>query len=219
MVFEKGIDLARIHRQRSGGEVERLVARGPEKGPVVRDDQAGLAVAAEEVLEQDLGPQVEKVGRLVEQEEIRLVEEQGGELHTGLPTAGEFRHRTGESGSLDLELARHLAALPVGLAAVAHQEVEGRLTGVKGVVLPQVADSQPRMPHDLPGVEFLLTENHSEQGALAGAIAADEAHPPVVGDRRRGLIEEHLVAIPLAGVFDVEEDSHRMGWGAGVVKT
>jgi hypothetical protein len=47
-----------------------LVAGGAEKRPVVRHDQtAALAIAAQEMLEQDLRPQVEEVRRLVEEEE------------------------------------------------------------------------------------------------------------------------------------------------------
>src|SRR5205823_1382370 len=77
LIFEKRIDLAGIHRKLSAREIERVAARCAEEGPIVRDDQAGLFVVPQEVFEQDLGAQVEEVGRLVEQQQIRLVEKEG----------------------------------------------------------------------------------------------------------------------------------------------
>jgi hypothetical protein len=49
----------------------------------------------------------------------------------------------------ELEVARHLAALPVGTAAIADEELEGRLAGQEGIVLPEVAELQVRMAGDL----------------------------------------------------------------------
>ena len=161
----------------------------------MRDDQAGLAIAPQEVLEENLRPQVEEVGRFVEEEQVGLVEQQGRELHPRLPTARERRHRPGEHRPLDLKLPRDLAALPVGLAAVPHQKVEGRLSGKERIVLPEVAEPEPGMADDFPGIEFFVPENHPQQGALAGPVAADETHPAVVGDRGRGSVEQNLVAV------------------------
>ena len=47
-----------------------------------------------------------------------------------------------EVGPLQLELPGDFAALPVGLAAVAHQEFERGLAGQKRIVLAQVAQPQ-----------------------------------------------------------------------------
>ena len=72
------------------------------------------------------------------------------------------------------------------------------------------------MADDLAGVEFLLAEDDPQQRALAGAVAADEPDLAVVGDRGRGPVEQHLVAVPLAGVLDVEQNGHQADFGAGV---
>ena len=96
------------------------------------------------MLEQNLRAQVEEVRRLVEQQQVRLVQQQGRQLDARLPAAGELGDRAFEIGPLQLELPGHFAALPVGLAAVAHQELEGRLAGQKRIVLPQVAEPQLR---------------------------------------------------------------------------
>ena len=208
LVFEEGVNLPGENCQLAAGEVERAVAGGTEEGPVVRHDQAALAVVAEKVLEQDLRSQVEEVGRLVEQEQRGLMQEQGSEFDAGLPAAREFLDRAGEQRALEFEPAGHLAALPVGLAAVAHQEGEGGFAGLEGIVLPQIAKPQPGMPDDFAGVEFLLAEDHAEERAFSRAVASDEAHLAVVGDRGTGLVEEHLIAVALRGILDIEQHGH-----------
>ncbi len=81
----------------------------------------------QEVFQENLRSQVEKVRRLVEQQEIRLVQQQRRELHARLPTAGELGDGTFEVGPLQLELPGDFATFPVGLAAVAHEIIEGGL--------------------------------------------------------------------------------------------
>ena len=208
LMHEVVVDGARMQRQLAVGQVEGLIAGGCQKRPVVGDHQAGLAIAPEKMLQQDLRPQIEEVGRLVEQQEVWLMQQEGRQLHPRLPAAGELLDRPGEHRAFDLKVASHLATLPVGLATVADQKVEGRLTRLKRIVLPQVAQPQPRMANDLPRVELLFAEDHPQQGALARSVAADEAHASVVGDRGRGLFEQHLIRVAFAGVFDLEQDGH-----------
>ena len=90
------VDRPGVNRELAVGEIERLVAGGPEERPIVGDHETGLAVASEKMLEEDLGPQVEKVGGLVEQQKVGLVEQQSRELDPGLPATREFLHRPGE---------------------------------------------------------------------------------------------------------------------------
>jgi hypothetical protein len=64
-----------------------VAARGGQESPVVRDDQASFLVVPQEMLEQDLRPQVEEVGRLVEQEQVRFVQQECRDLDARLPAA------------------------------------------------------------------------------------------------------------------------------------
>ena len=73
--FQEGVDLAGEHRQLAAGEVERGTACSTKKRPVVRDDEAGLVIMAEEVLQQDLGAKIQEVRRLVKQQQIRFVQQ------------------------------------------------------------------------------------------------------------------------------------------------
>src|SRR6185437_9205363 len=91
LVFQKGIDFAGIHRQFAARQIERMAARRPEKRPVVRDDEAGLGVMPQKVLEQNLRSQIEEVGGLVEQQQVGFMEQQGRELDSRLPASRELR--------------------------------------------------------------------------------------------------------------------------------
>jgi hypothetical protein len=64
-----------------------------EEVAVVRDDEQGPRVAFEPFLEPDDGVEVEVVGRLVEQQEIRGAHQRLREIEPHAPTAGEARHR------------------------------------------------------------------------------------------------------------------------------
>jgi hypothetical protein len=57
---------------------------------VMGDDQARLAEVAEKMLEQNLRAKIKKVGRLVQQQQVRLVQQQSRKLHASLPAAGQF---------------------------------------------------------------------------------------------------------------------------------
>ena len=113
-------------------------------------------------------------------QQIRLVQQQGRELHARLPAAGELGDGAFQVGPLQLELPGDFAAFPVGLAAVAHQKFESGLPGKKGIVLAQIAQAQARMADDFAAVEFFLAEQNPEQRALAGPVAADEPDLDIV---------------------------------------
>ena len=121
------VDVAGEHRELAARQLERVRAGALEERAIVRDDQAAAVEAAQEMLEQHLRAQVEEVRRLVEDQQVRVVQQQGGQLDARLPAAGELAHGPVEHGVGKLKLPGDLAALPVGLAAVAHQEVEDRL--------------------------------------------------------------------------------------------
>jgi hypothetical protein len=87
LVVEKGVDFSGEQREPSPRQIEGMSASGPQEGPIVRDDQAGLAVTPQEVFEQNLRAQIEKVGRLVQQQQVRLVQQQGSQFDPRLPAS------------------------------------------------------------------------------------------------------------------------------------
>ena len=208
-VFQIGVDLAGKHRQFPTGQVQRVAASRLQEGPVVRHDQAGFLVTPQEMLQQDLGAQVEKVRWFIQQQQVRLVQQQCGQLDARLPTTGELGDRPVEIVAFQLELAGDLAALPVGLAAVTHQEFLRGLARQKRIVLAQVPQPQPGVADDLATVEFFLTEQNAKQGAFSGPVAADKPHLHVVRQRRLGPVEKHLTAIRLVKILQLQQHGHR----------
>ena len=99
----------------------------------------------EKPFQQDLRPQVEEIRRLVQEEQIGIVQEQRRELDPRLPAAGKLADPPREQRRLEFELPRDLAAPPIRLARIAHQELEHRLVRAEGIVLPQISQPQPRM--------------------------------------------------------------------------
>ena len=49
-----------------------------------------------------------------------------------------------------------------------------------------------------------------QQRALAGAVAADEAHLDVVAHGGLGVVEQHLIAVALVGVDELQQHSHQL---------
>ena len=82
---------AAVERQLAAVEVQDPIDRIVEQVAVVADDDHGARIARQMVLEPQRAFEVEIVGGLVEQQEIGLGEQHGGERHAHAPAAGEFR--------------------------------------------------------------------------------------------------------------------------------
>jgi hypothetical protein len=78
----------------------------------------------EKVFQQNLRPQVEKVGRFVQHQQIGILEQQCRQLDPGLPATGKGFHQPLKVSSFQLKLPCNFAAPPIRLAAVPHQEIE-----------------------------------------------------------------------------------------------
>src|SRR5262249_38494810 len=78
--LQERVDLSRKRSQLAARKRQGVLAGGGEKSPVMRHDQGRGLVVLEEVLEEDLRAEVEEVRRLVEQEQVRLVEEERRQL-------------------------------------------------------------------------------------------------------------------------------------------
>ena len=91
--FEELGDLAGVHCQFAGGQVEGVLASFGQERSVVRDHQTGLLEILQEVFEQNLSSQIQEVGRFVQQQQVRLVQQQRCQLHTRLPSTRKSFNR------------------------------------------------------------------------------------------------------------------------------
>ena len=74
-------------------DVDDLVDDGVEKLAVVRDEEQRAGIAREPVLEPEHGVEVEVVGRLVEQQQVRAAHQRLREIEAHAPAAGEAGDR------------------------------------------------------------------------------------------------------------------------------
>ena len=175
------------------------------------DDDEGALVrrpAAAQVGGQPGDPvDVEVVGGLVEQHDVPVVREHGGEgdpaalapaqvVDDGVPrdVAHEPRDDVADAG----------VAGPLVLRPVADDELgHGRALGERvGLVEHADVDSAPQ--RDLPGVGGDPSGEQPQQGRLAVAVAADHADPVTGLDADRDIVEDDLGRILEADALSAE---------------
>ena len=163
--------------------------------------------------------EVEIVGRLVEQQQVRLGEQGRGHRHPHPPAAGELRHRPGEVGGGEAEAAEDFGGAgrgAVGVDVVQPGVDVAQALGLRGlqlghqagalqvggehrlqqrdrrgrVLLVHRGDARGPGPVDLAAAGVELAQDQLEQGRLAGAVAADQ--PDLGADRQAdgGVVEE-----------------------------
>ena len=181
---------------------------------------------------------VEMVGRLVEQQQIRLAGERTAKRDPAFLAAGkradhrvERRRAQRGGGGLDpgvevpavgvvdeveqvVELG--VATLAVFVAADGFDDV-GRargdvfLHGELGIqleLLRQIADAEGAAQRDFPGIRHLLAGEDFEERGLAAAVAADHARFLPGGDGKRDPIQQRLVTVGQANFVGREESGH-----------
>ena len=117
--------VTRVEVDDAAVEVGDVRGHAVEEVAVVADDEEGPGPAQQELLQPDEALQVEVVGRLVHEEQVRLLQEQAGERHPHAPAAGELG-----DGALEVPLTEtHTAkdGLSPGLELVAVCALEGCL--------------------------------------------------------------------------------------------
>ncbi len=89
----EGIVAAAPERELPVDEMDDRADRGVQEIAVMADHNDGMRIAREIALEPKRAFEVEVVGRLVEKEQVRLVEKERGERDAHAPASGEIRAR------------------------------------------------------------------------------------------------------------------------------
>ena len=206
-------ELALIEMQDKSDRVLQQVA-------VVADEDRRAPVAGEKILQPKGAFEVEIVGRLVEQQQVRLGEQQRRQRHAHPPSAGELR-----AGSLLRRLVepepgqnargprrRRVGAdidephLDLGDPFVIGGRValrdQFRALGVGGEhdidqplgaggrFLRDAADTGAGGQADGAELELQLPGDGAKQRGLAGAVAPDHSYARALGNRRRRMLDE-----------------------------
>lgn len=142
------------------------------------------------------GLDVEMVGRLVQDEDVRVRQAQARERDAGLLAAGQEGHFLQARSARDAEGAQVAAVLLVLLARVVlRHEGDGAGVHVQGVdvVLGEEADAQARVLGYQPDRGLELADEEFEDRGFARAVGADDADAGVELDVEVDVFEERFV--------------------------
>ena len=149
-----------------------------EKRPVVADHHARRPARLQRLLEPADGRQVEMVGGLVEQQNVRLGDQRPGDRDPAPLAAGEaLPEPLGiEPQILQQHRCPMLAQRRIGIGGKPEQDALGeRALGIERRVLLEIADQALLLAGARARVELDHAGQHLHQAGLAAAVAADEA--------------------------------------------
>ena len=195
-------------------EMKDLLCYAVQEIAVVADDEHRALVLAEIVLEPERGLEIEVIGRLVEQQQVGLGEQQGRECYAHAPAPRERLERpllrrvvepepVENAGSAGRRAVRVLVAealvdfcdahgirgaqrlvLESDEFAISGQHRLNQAPGSRGCLLKRHADAPALGNVDSPVIGLQSTGNQAEKGGLPGAVAPDEPHAVTGVDHR-----------------------------------
>ncbi len=243
----EGVVIAGVELQLAVLEMQDELGGGVEQVAVMADDHHRAAIALQEVLQPHHAFEIEIIGRLVEQKEVRRAEQDRGEGHAHAPAAGELRTRTKLVGGREAEAGQNLRRpcrrgigvdriepvidvaqrMRVALMLGGGQQPRAlRIGGEHGVeqahlgarrLLRHRADAPGARPADLAVVGMELAEDHLEQRRFARAVAPDKAHAPPGGEARGRPVQDFAARDADDEVVDAQHGARRIAEPGGVL--
>ncbi len=128
--------VAVVNVQRLVPYLDDLVDRDVKKIAIVRDQDVAVGIAVEIVLQPIAGFEVQVVGRLVEQQQAGLLQQQLGQRDAHLPSAGKLLRLPGPVMLAEAQTAEYRAHLRVECIAVMGAKVRvemGKAIGRRGI--------------------------------------------------------------------------------------
>ena len=174
-LFERGI-VASIFFDSMVPEIPDMGDNTIEKRRVVADEQQRHLRVQEELLEPALRRFIQVVGRLVEQQDVRVGQKQMRQRHAHSIATGQFLDRTTE---IDLRKSqphqdafRFMFGIQIAMGGVQHGLARNSFE-----FLREVADAETRTLADGSLVRRFLPKDHPEERGLAGAVGSHQADP------------------------------------------
>jgi hypothetical protein len=184
-------DLARVDLPGAGAD-------GVQEPPVVGHGDEGAAAGGQMAGQPVDRLDVEMVGRLVEDQQVDLRDQQRGERGPATFTTRQRSHRPIEHIRTQQrrdDLAKHPVAGPVVFGTITEHDGVHCRRRIEGVALVEQPDPQAACVRDPAGVRLLDAREHPDQGALSDPIAADDADPVAIGDTQRDVVEDRSGAV------------------------
>ena len=194
-------------------EPDRLARQVREETPVVADDDQRGAPPVELAFQPFDGGEIEMVGRLVQQQDVRRRRQHAGERGTPRLAAGEAgRILFAAQTELAQEMARHVGVIARRQAGLDIGKRAGKAREVR--LLRQIAHQRARLHEHRAAVRLDQTGRDLEQSRFARAIASDQRHALAGRDRQLRPGQQRRAAEGECDVFELQER-----WGHGAPKS
>ena len=166
---------------------------------------------------------VESVGRLVEQQDLRVAEQRAGEGQA-LPHAEGEPAGALVGGRLETDLDQHLvdpASWDAAHGGHGPEVVAGGVAGVHAAGVEDGADQAGRVPEvgvadavvaDLAVVGAGEPDHHPHRGRLAGSVRADEAGDAAGGHGEGQVVDRGALAVVLGDSVDGDHEVAPGAW-------
>ena len=201
-LFEVVAVVAFVLGQHAALELDDAIGDGVEHVAVVRNQQHGALKRVGQVLfEPGDGLDVEVVGGLVQDGEIRLAHEDLGEGHAAAFAAGEASDLAIPVFVADAEAIEHGVGLV--FAAVGQRlrhDLAGGLLVVEDGLLREITNRRVATGLDDAVIGGLESGDDPQEAGFARAVAAEQAHFFAAADGERDVLEEGLRAVGLRDV-------------------
>ena len=188
-------------------EDQQRVHRLVEEVPVVGRHHERAGVVGQGLLEGLPGEDVEVIGRFVEYQEVRLLEDQLGQGQAALLAPAQQADLLEDVVGPEQEPAEEVADRAFVHGGPDRPEFvqHGALARQAGPFLVVVADVHARAEADGPRRRRLLSHDHAEQGGLPGPVVADQAHAVAEVLDEVQAREQRPRAVALGQVFQHED--------------
>ncbi len=202
-------------------QLDHSLGHALEEPAVVADDEIGVRLLAQDLLEPEDALDVEMIRRLVHEEHVRRARQLAGDGQALEPAAGQIAHansRVREAGAR--ERHRHAESRfgeggrRAGSRVTVFRHRRGQhalhgLLGRKARVLGHIPESRSSTERAAAAVRRLQPRQDAEQGGLARAIGTDEPHAVVFSEPERELLEQGGGAEGLGEALDGEQNGGR----------
>ena len=176
----------------------------------MRHEHHRALVFGQEGFEPGDGLDIEVIGRLVEQQQLRLADQRARQQHAPLPSA---RQRVDIDVGRQLQPRHHhvglVRALPLVVRieraeTLAHHLGDGAI-GRQRHILNEPRHARARLPPHGAPIGRQIAGDDLHQRRLAGAIAADDRDALAGIDLERHIVEKRNVAVGVRDVFEGDE--------------
>ena len=181
-----------------------------QKPTIVTADDGAAGETFQSFFERAQGVDIEIVGRLVEDDEVRPLFQHTGQVHPVAFAAGDVLHlllligaREVEPGAVgpgvDFGLAEHN-----GLVALGDDLVDG-FVRIQAAILVHVAQLDRLTNLDRSRIRFLYPDDHPEHRRLTGSVRTDHADNAAFGKTEVHILIEDLVPISFADALGFDD--------------